>query len=427
MQFKLNDQLPYCPGCGHHHIARSITDACQALSWSPLDVILVTDIGCVGLADKYFPTHTIHGLHGRSPALAAGIRLGLTDTDKHIIVLIGDGGATIGLNHILEASRRNLPMTVIIHNNFLYGMTGGQSSGLTPPTYKTATDPEGPDVQNYDLSALIQQAEASYVARVLATGKLTKTIRKAFTISGFSAIEVIENCHSHGTKRNEKQIQKYMESANLELGSWTNDNNPVFEPDLNQNPSSLFDGLGQFDQQYEPNLDDRSGIKIAGSAGEGVQTAATVLAQAGLLCGLHASKSGSYPVTVGSGFSAGEVKLSSASIGYTGMTKPDVLIITSQQGVQNITDDWSTLTPSSVFVDASLTIPGTSANINRAEFRSQTEPKGAAMAAIAYWAAQRQVLPKQALRRSAEYSNHPQSIKRAIETGYELMDSSDNN
>jgi TPP-dependent indolepyruvate ferredoxin oxidoreductase alpha subunit len=123
-KFLATDKFPYCKGCGHHFITKNTALACEKMGLSPQDVILVTDIGCHGIADKCFATHTIHGIHGRSTALATGIRLGVENPDKKIIVFIGDGGATIGLQHLIDASRLNVDITVILHNNLLYGMTG---------------------------------------------------------------------------------------------------------------------------------------------------------------------------------------------------------------------------------------------------------------------------------------------------------------
>ncbi len=123
-----SQNLPYCKGCGHDLIARSSTEALERLGYNPLDVIAVTDIGCHGIIDKCLNTHTVHGLHGRSVALGAGISFGTGNQDQKIVVFVGDGGTTIGLQHIMEAARLNLNVTVVVHNNMLYGMTGGQSS-----------------------------------------------------------------------------------------------------------------------------------------------------------------------------------------------------------------------------------------------------------------------------------------------------------
>ena len=140
--FLTSPRFPYCQGCGHHLVARNTVRALESLSLRPLDVVLVTDIGCHGIVDRAFATHTVHGLHGRAAALGAGIAMALP-AGKKVIVYIGDGGATIGLQHLLEAARLNVDMTVVVHNNMLYGMTGGQPSGLTPPGFRTVITPHG--------------------------------------------------------------------------------------------------------------------------------------------------------------------------------------------------------------------------------------------------------------------------------------------
>ena len=127
-EFLAVERLPFCKGCGHSLVAKSLGRALETLpGLSPLDVVVVTDIGCIGIIDKEFSTHTIHGLHGRSVALASGIRYGLENPGKKIIVLLGDGGATIGLQHLLDAAHRNLDLKVIVHNNMLYGKIGRAS------------------------------------------------------------------------------------------------------------------------------------------------------------------------------------------------------------------------------------------------------------------------------------------------------------
>ena len=104
--------LPFCNGCSHTTISQNTEKALQKLGKSLLDVILVTDIGCLGIIDKTFDTHTVHGLHGRSVALASGVSAGINDPSKKVIVFIGDGGATIGMQHLLDAAHNGYNMTV---------------------------------------------------------------------------------------------------------------------------------------------------------------------------------------------------------------------------------------------------------------------------------------------------------------------------
>jgi len=110
-------------------------------------VVIVTDIGCVGLGGSDFPgLHTVHTLHGRSVAGRRGAEDGQPRWRAHalkVIVLIGDGGTGIGLLHLVHAAQTNVDVTVIVHNNLVYGMTGGQHSVMTLPGMKTTTTPDG--------------------------------------------------------------------------------------------------------------------------------------------------------------------------------------------------------------------------------------------------------------------------------------------
>ena len=87
--------LPFCPGCGHRTIQRALDRALVAKQWERRSVVIVTDIGCVGLSDRYFATNAFHGLNGRSITYATGIKL--ANPDLHVVVLIGDGGCGIGI------------------------------------------------------------------------------------------------------------------------------------------------------------------------------------------------------------------------------------------------------------------------------------------------------------------------------------------
>ena len=119
-RFLTDAKLPFCKGCGHALVAQNTEKALQKLNINPLDVVLVTDIGCHGIVDKSFLTHTVHGLHGRSSALAAGITAGLNNPDKKVIVFTGDCVATIGMQHLIGGAHLGFDITVVVHNNMLY-------------------------------------------------------------------------------------------------------------------------------------------------------------------------------------------------------------------------------------------------------------------------------------------------------------------
>ncbi|HSO66312.1 MAG TPA: thiamine pyrophosphate-dependent enzyme, partial [Desulfatirhabdiaceae bacterium] len=129
----LNTSRPpvFCPGCAHERITLALDKTFQSMNIAGHEVALVSDIGCSGLFDTFFNTHAFHGLHGRALTYAAGIKM--SRPDLHVIVTMGDGGLGIGGAHLLSACRRNLNMTLLILNNFNFGMTGGQFSATTPP------------------------------------------------------------------------------------------------------------------------------------------------------------------------------------------------------------------------------------------------------------------------------------------------------
>jgi hypothetical protein len=332
----------------------------------PLDVVVVTDIGCIGIIDKEFSTHTVHGLHGRSIALASGIAMGLSRPKTKILVLLGDGGATIGLQHLLDAAHRNLNMTVIVHNNMLYGMTGGQPSSLTPCGYRTSIAPEGKSLPGVDLRALAYAAGAPLAMRILATPTMEDSISEALAFEGFSFVEVLEVCTSHGTKLNPgKTLSTIAKEAGLEVGTLKDSKKTIqpihgsaFEKTL---PASLFDRekrisishpLPEIWKTLEGKARQKS-IVLAGSAGEGVQTAAEILARAAMSCGLHVSKKGSYPVTVGVGFSVAEVILSTSPIQHTQALIPDTVIVSSQDGFLKTKASMLAMHNGTIYIDKS--------------------------------------------------------------------------
>ena len=133
------------------------------LGLDPKRVVIVTDIGCQGLGDQYFATNAFHGLHGRSIAYATGIKL--ADPDLKVIVMMGDGGTGIGGAHLLNAARRNIGLTVLVFNNFNFGMTGGEHSVTTPPGGVTATTRAGNLERPLDVCATVAVNGAGFVWR----------------------------------------------------------------------------------------------------------------------------------------------------------------------------------------------------------------------------------------------------------------------
>lgn len=379
------DNLPYCKGCGHDLIARQTSKALEKLGYQALDVIVVTDIGCHGIIDKCLNTHTVHGLHGRSAALGAGITMGLNNPDKKIIVFIGDGGATIGLQHIMEAARLNINMTVVLHNNMLYGMTGGQTSGLTPHGFRTTTSTEGNPFGGYDLCRLAHSAGSSYTCRMLGIGDISDKLAMAIGTKGFSLAEVIEICPSFGMKLNPKRkLAEIVESSGRSPGEWLNTRDK-FELHPTKRTDDLFNKTPFIKKEFTHYLKQKMTILVSGSAGEGIQLAATMLCKASMRSGLSVTQKSSYPVTVGVGFSSAEINLSNKNIFFHGITVPDVAIITSEDGLAYSRQRIEQMQTGMLLIDNSLEDPTTKATIIKNDFRS-VGAKNAAIYALLLFA-----------------------------------------
>jgi len=396
--FLTTPDFPYCKGCGHHHVARNTIKAFESLKARPLDVVMVTDIGCHGIVDRCFATHTVHGLHGRSVAVGAGIAMGLPP-GKKVVVYIGDGGATIGLQHILEAARLNVDLTVVVHNNMLYGMTGGQPSGLTPCGFRTVITPEGSPLPKHNLPQLALDAGAPYASRVLGTGDFSATLREAIEVEGFALVEVLELCTSYATKWNpELKLRELAQEAGHEPGVWRGEARPAFRLGSGAERESLL-AMEAVAARYESPLEGSLAVLVGGSAGEGVQRAAELFAQAAMACGLHATKKGRYPVTVGVGFSVAEVIISHEPILYHGISGADVVIATSEDGLRQTLGHIQGMQGGTVWLDASLDLeaPATAAEVQARDFRGHAGARSAALYALLTFVQESGVFPVEAL------------------------------
>ena len=155
--------LPFCPGCGHDSLVRNLDAALVRLGADPAKTVLVTDIGCIGLTCRHFITHAFHGLHGRSITYACGLKL--ARPDLNVIAIKGDGACGIGGTHLLNVARRNIGITLLVANNFNYGMAGGQHSVTTPTGGNTSDTPWGNVEAPMDLCATAAAAGAGWVYR----------------------------------------------------------------------------------------------------------------------------------------------------------------------------------------------------------------------------------------------------------------------
>ena len=330
--------MPFCPGCGHRTILQALDRALVSLQWERSSLVIVTDIGCVGLSDRYFDTHAFHGLHGRSITYATGIKL--ANPDLHVVVLIGDGGCGIGGNHLINAARRNVGVTVLVANNFNFGMTGGQHSVLTPHQAITSTTRMGNPERPLDLCATVGVCGAGFVARSTVFDKeLDELIAKALQHDGFALVDIWELCTAYYAPNNrfgKKDMSELLEFGGWATGILAQNDRPEYARAYHQQAAreqgKPADSGRPLEPRFTTGLDRRLKVMIAGAAGGKVRSTGHLLGRGAVLSGLYATQRDDYPVTVMTGHSVCEVILDREPIGYTGITRPDVLIWVAEEG-----------------------------------------------------------------------------------------------
>ncbi len=188
----------WCAGCGIGTVMGSLVRAIDKLGLSKDEVVLVSGIGCTSRLPVYLDFNALHTTHGRALGFATGVKF--AKPELKVIVISGDGDAlAIGGNHFIHACRRNIDITCILINNYIYGMTGGQGSPTTPAKAYSTTTPYGNVEKHFEACDLAKAAGATFVARttVYHTPQMEKTIISAIQHHGFSMLEVISNCHTY--------------------------------------------------------------------------------------------------------------------------------------------------------------------------------------------------------------------------------------
>lgn len=185
----------WCAGCSNGIVLGGIIRAIADLQLDRDDIMMVSGIGCSSRMPVYVDFNTLHTLHGRSIAYATGVKL--FKPHMKVIVVTGDGDCTaIGGNHLIHAARRNIDITVVLINNNIYGMTGGQCSPTTPHEAIATTAPYGNIEPDFNVCDLAMGAGASFVGRTTAFHaiEMQNMIKDGLNHRGFSMIEVISAC-----------------------------------------------------------------------------------------------------------------------------------------------------------------------------------------------------------------------------------------
>ena len=204
----------FCTGCGGGTVLNCFCRAVDELALDPKQMVMVTGIGCSSwIPSPYFLADTLHTTHGRAIAFATGVQV--MRPDMKVVVIAGDGDLSgIGGNHLIHAARRNVDLTVLMVNNAIYGMTGGQVAPTTPESVRTTTTPHGNVEPPFDVASLVLAAGATFVSRwtTYHVFDLVKTMKEALSHRGFSFVEIIGQCTtSYGKAIGRRTAAEFLE------------------------------------------------------------------------------------------------------------------------------------------------------------------------------------------------------------------------
>ena len=400
MDSLLNPSRPpvFCPGCAHEKIVHALDQALQEMGLAGDSVAIVSDIGCSGLFDTFFNTHAFHGLHGRALTYATGIKMARPELT--VIVTMGDGGMGIGGAHVLSACRRNLDLTLLILNNFNYGMTGGQCSATTPTEARVGSGFLNQLEPPLDVCQVAGAAGAPWLGRASTYDKnLVATLKRAIAFNGFSVMDIWGICPGRYTKRNKLSIQSIESDLNAlpPIDGYAKKNareeyGRAYRSTAASLPAAA--APARIDATCTPPGSGRQEVVMLGSAGQRIITAGEILCLAGAAAGLNTTQKSDYPITVMRGHSVTEMILSTSEIGYTGIQQPVAVVALAQEGVDRRTALFAKLrSDAMVLAAAGLSLPPTAAQVKIIDFKAwKIKAADWALAALALMCAHQRVL-----------------------------------
>ncbi|WP_411071384.1 2-oxoacid:ferredoxin oxidoreductase subunit beta [Streptomyces sp. cmx-4-25] len=194
--FKSDQEVRWCPGCGDYAVLAAVQGFMPELGLARENIVFVSGIGCSSRFPYYMNTYGMHSIHGRAPAIATG--LATSRRDLSVWVVTGDGDAlSIGGNHLIHALRRNVNLKILLFNNRIYGLTKGQYSPTSEVGKITKSTPMGSLDAPFNPVSLALGAEASFVARTVDSDRkhLTEVLRQAADHNGTALVEIYQNCN----------------------------------------------------------------------------------------------------------------------------------------------------------------------------------------------------------------------------------------
>jgi 2-oxoglutarate ferredoxin oxidoreductase subunit beta len=197
-QLVTDTQNTWCPGCGNfsiQHTLKNVFAAMELEGKSLDDVVLVSGIGCHAKIVDYLNVNTFYSIHGRTIPVATGIKL--ANPDLTVICCSGDGDSYAeGLDHLIFAAKRNIDITVLIHNNRVYGLTTGQYTPTSPLGFKGKSTPSGTAEYPLNPIELMLASGATYVARgyTRKMDQLKNLVLEGIAHKGFAFIDILQIC-----------------------------------------------------------------------------------------------------------------------------------------------------------------------------------------------------------------------------------------
>jgi 2-oxoglutarate ferredoxin oxidoreductase subunit beta len=194
--FKSDQEVRWCPGCGDYAILAAVQSFMPELNIPRERIVFVSGIGCSSRFPYYMNTYGMHSIHGRAPAIATG--LSVSRPDLSVWVVTGDGDAlSIGGNHLIHALRRNVNLKILLFNNRIYGLTKGQYSPTSELGKITKSTPVGSADSPFNPLSLALGAESTFVARTIDSDRkhLQSVLRAAATHQGSAFVEIYQNCN----------------------------------------------------------------------------------------------------------------------------------------------------------------------------------------------------------------------------------------
>lgn len=400
MDSLLNSDRPpvFCPGCAHDRVVHALDRTLSAMGLTGEQVAIVSDIGCSGLFDTFFHTHAFHGLHGRALTYATGIKMARPDLT--VIVTMGDGGLGIGGAHLLNTCRRNIDLTLLVLNNFNYGMTGGQCSSTTPPEARVGSGFLNKLEKPVDICQVAGAAGAAWVSRISTYDKgLSSHLEEAIRFDGFSMVDIWGVCPGRYTRKNKispksigEELAKLPDLDRFREQNSRTEYGKAYRKEaarLSPPPDPV-----RIPGDLTAPREGRQEVVILGSAGQRIITAGELLCLAGASAGCHATQKNDYPITVMRGHSVSEIILSDTPIDYTGIEKPSVVIALADEGVGRRGSMMAGLGPDTQVVKAAgIRLPKSGAAVVEVDFKAmKMKFQDWAVGALAVLAEQGQIL-----------------------------------